>query len=59
MDHAEIVIAARRARARTMHRWMKVLSRAVRVWIAARVLELEQRTGNSAATTASWPWWRT
>jgi len=55
MDHAELIIAARRARARAMHHWMTML----RAWIAARLLELEQRSRTSAATTASWLWWRT
>ena len=59
MDHAELIIAARRARTRAMHRWIQALSHTVRIWVAARLLELEQRSRTSTATTASWPWWRT
>lgn len=59
MDHAELIIAARRARARAVQHWMRTLRRVVQVWVDARRRELEQRSPTRAATTASWPWWRT
>jgi len=59
MDHAELVVAARRARTQAMHQWMRTLRQTARIWVASRLLELEQRSRTSTATTASWPWWRT
>ena len=57
--HAEIVAAARRARAEAIRRWMTLLNQPVRIWIDSRALELEERARTSASTTASWLWWRT
>ena len=59
MDDAEIVIAARRTWTQAMQRWMTVLRHTLRIWTATRRLEREERSRTSAATTASWPWWRT
>jgi|tagenome__1003787_1003787.scaffolds.fasta_scaffold20610014_2 hypothetical protein len=59
MDHAELIIAARRARAQAIHGWMRTLRQALRVWVDAGLRELQQRSRIRAPTAASWPRRRT